>query len=123
MNANSDNASLRRPDQSTEPFTLSIDVAQWRHDVDAFTTATRQMLDSIHQELSSGLAQGHAQVVLVPQKQAPDTSSTQPTTRPLIDKEVATIRASNETAADEVAIESEQILARLKAQLAEQLNQ
>lgn len=91
--------------------------------MDAFGAATRQMLESISQELSGGLAQGQAQATLITGQPTLHSSPKQPTSRPLNDKEVAESRPSTPTAADDVEIESEQILARLKAQLAEQLNQ
>ncbi len=91
--------------------------------MDAFSAATRQMLESIHQELSIGLSQGQAKANLVTKKPTEPSSPKQPTSGPTITQQVAESRLCTKIVADEVAIESEQILARLKAQLAEQLNQ
>ena len=123
LKTNSDNLSHGRSGHSAEPFAVSTDVTQWRQDVNAFTAATRQMLDSIHQELSNGLAHGQTQVNVVPRKQTPNTALEQPSARPSLDNQIAEHRPSPQTDADRVAMESDQILARLKAQLAEQLDQ
>ena len=81
------------------------------------------MLDSIQQELSNGISNGQTLVNVVPRKQTPKTSLEQPTLRASLDKDPDKHRPSNQHHADQVAMESDQILAKLKAQLAEQLDQ
>lgn len=119
MKPNSDNSIHSRPGHSTEPFTVSTDVAQWRQDVQAFTVATRQMLDSVHQELSSGLASGQAQVDIVHQNTTTLMQAEQRSTLPSQD----TLTSSVSPSQDNATHETDQLLAKLKAQLAEQMNQ
>lgn len=108
-----------RSGHSTDESAPSIDVGQWRQDVNAFAAATRRMLDSIHEELSNGLATGQAQVDVVPHGQQlikePEESQPQPTQKICSNESV--------TISDDVADECDQLLAKLKAQLSEQLNQ
>ena len=119
MKPNSDNSIHSRPGHSTEPFTVSTDVAQWRQDVRAFTVATRQMLDSVQQELSSGLASGQAQVNIVHQNTTTLMQAEQRSTLPSQD----TLTSSVSPSQDNATHETDQLLAKLKAQLAEQMNQ
>jgi len=97
--------------------------------VDAFTTATRQMLDSINQELSNGLATGQAQVI------APSTVPIQRGTTDSPELPATSLSAAADAGphpvdtteptitSAEVAREGDQLLAQLKEQLAQQLNQ
>ena len=85
----------------------------------AFTAATRQMLDSVHQELSNGLASGETQVNIVPQNDAPLSRAEQPSTFPSQNEPTLSAQSS----VDNPALEADQLLAKLKAQLAEQMNQ
>ena len=123
MKSNPDNSHLSRTQHSAESFAVSTDVAKWRQDVEAFTTATRQMLDSINQQLSNGLANGQTQIKIVPGNQTASAIDEQPASRSSVDKDISEHHPLPQNGADEVAIESEKILAKLKAQLAEQLNQ
>ena len=119
MTSQPGNSKLGRSGQSSDPFTVSTNVDQWRQDVQAFTDATRQMLESIHEELSNGLATGQAQVNIVHQ---------QPTANGLTERQSLPtsqdyLASEHSATIKDVALESDQLLERLKARLAEQLNQ
>lgn len=97
-----------------------MDIAQWRQDLDAFTAATRQMLDSIHDELSNGLASGQAQINVVTDSQRPNQSPELPPSLPSKDEHAHTTEHS--LTSDDVADAGDQLIAKLKEQLAQQLN-
>ncbi len=108
-----------RSGPTSEEYATSVDVEQWRQDVDTFAATTRQMLDSIHEELSNGLASGQAQVDIVSHAGQPACKSDvgRSQTSDQIGPAESTIQS------DDVADECDQLLAKLKAQLSEQLNQ
>ena len=109
-------SSLERSSQPAGQLKTSIDVAQWRQDVDAFAKATRLMLDSIHAELSNGLTTGEAQIEIVTN---PLTISQSPNLSDLVQRDHLTPGHSPNSLENEC----DQLLANLKEQLSRQLAQ
>jgi hypothetical protein len=120
LSLNSLNSKVDRSSKTAVEHASSIDVDQWRQDVDAFAMATRQMLNSIHEELSNGLSKGHAQVSVVTGVQTNSGSSPSPPPRPI---SVNRDRESFATRSEQTADECDQLLAKLKKQLSDQLSQ
>ena len=118
MSQPANNSNLNQSSHRSGKNESSVDVTQWRHDVNSFAVAIRQMLDSIHAELSNGLTSGKARVEVMPNQDRISAPSNVPDS---IVPEHSTTTPTHSS--QNVESECDQLLAKLKEQLSQQLTQ